>query len=57
MDAARRGDTQPVMWTTRWLLLLPLLLCEGGCVAGKVELGAPKENDPPALPRKPFNES
>ncbi|XP_032752089.1 ly6/PLAUR domain-containing protein 3 [Rattus rattus] len=29
MDAARRGDTQPVMWTTRWLLLLPLLLCEG----------------------------
>lgn len=29
MDAARKGDTQPVMWTTRWLLLLPLLLCEG----------------------------
>lgn len=39
MGAARRGDTQPVMWTTRWLLLLPLLLCEGGCTAMKVEPG------------------
>ncbi|XP_006993308.1 ly6/PLAUR domain-containing protein 3 [Peromyscus maniculatus bairdii] len=29
MDAARRGDTQTVVWTTGWLLLLPLLLCEG----------------------------
>lgn len=39
MDAARRRDTQPVMWTTGWLLLLPLLLCEGGCVDRKVESG------------------
>ncbi|KAL1765005.1 ly6/PLAUR domain-containing protein 3 [Sigmodon hispidus] len=29
MDAAKRGDTQMMIWTTRWLLLLPLLLCEG----------------------------
>ncbi|XP_028638410.1 ly6/PLAUR domain-containing protein 3 isoform X1 [Grammomys surdaster] len=29
MDTARRADTQPMMWTARWLLLLPLLLCEG----------------------------
>lgn len=41
MDAAGRGGAQPVMWTTRWLLLLPLLLCEGGCVATKVESEGP----------------
>lgn len=43
MDAARRGDAQRVVWTTGWLLLLPLLLCEGNCAAGRVEWGAPKE--------------
>ncbi|KAK7798610.1 hypothetical protein U0070_024759 [Myodes glareolus] len=29
MGAARRGDAQRVVWTTGWLLLLPLLLCGG----------------------------
>lgn len=50
MDAARRGDTQPVMWTTGWLLLLPLLLCEGGCVARKVESGPLRKIIPQIFP-------
>lgn len=54
MDAARRGDTQPVMWTTRWLLLLPLLLCEGGCVAGKVESGPLRKMTPQLFPESPL---
>lgn len=57
MDAARRGDAQRVVWTTRWLLLLPLLLCGGKCAAGRAEWGAPKKDGPPALPRKSYKES
>lgn len=55
MDAAKRGDTQPVMWTTRWLLLLPLLLCEGGCVARKAESG-PHGREFPSSSQKVFQE-
>lgn len=57
MDAAKRGDAQTVVWTTGWLLLLPLLLCEGQCGASRAEWGAPEEENPPALHRKSFKES
>lgn len=58
MEAARRRDTQPEMWTTGWLLLLlPLLLCEGGCVARKVESGPLRKIIPQLFPEKSFKKS
>lgn len=57
MDAARRGDAQRVVWTTRWLLLLPLLLCEGKCAAGRVECvgGLLRKNNPQPFPESPIS--
>lgn len=53
MDAARRGGAQRVVWTTGWLLLLPLLLCEGKRAAGRVEWGLPRKNSPQPFPESP----
>lgn len=54
MDAARRGETEPAMWTARWLLLLPLLLREGGCAAGKAESGPLSKRIPQLVPESPL---